>query len=278
MRKYLVLLLLLLSGPAWSSQIIVGLRSDNLVSWSVWERQGSRLKHYQVLYNKGPEPLDIEIRLRRFALEESSLTDLGARKTLYHLRVPSQQVTRLKYPKGLADHEYAEYFENGQGIGLLPASVRQPSGAALRNEYHFYTDQGLDGHQLGYWVAFKTLNTPPAQVALTAANAFYTPDALLKEEYHFVKLYPFAEITYPSLGTLDSLAATDAAIARFDQAHPSAVLAVGSGIAAPGFSLFAIYLERVEDGFIYDESKRRIPHKSYGHDVVFLPVFPSWPR
>jgi hypothetical protein len=45
----LLLLLLLLPFSGWASQIVVGLRSDNLVSWSVWERQGNSLKHFLLL-------------------------------------------------------------------------------------------------------------------------------------------------------------------------------------------------------------------------------------
>lgn len=52
MKKVLFLLLLVLHTPAWGSQIVVGLRSDNLVSWSVWEPKGGTLKHYLLLYNK----------------------------------------------------------------------------------------------------------------------------------------------------------------------------------------------------------------------------------
>jgi hypothetical protein len=248
------------------------------VSWSVWERQGSQLKHYLVLYNKGQEPLDIRIKLRRFALESSSLTDLGVSKTLYRIQVPSQQLKRLKYPKALADHEYTEYFENGQRIGLLPATVQRPSATVLRDDYRFYTDQGLDAHLLGYWVGLRALDSPPTQLVLTAANSFYPPSRFLKEEYHFVKLYPFSENSYPLPGTLDSLAATGAAVTRFDLAHPSAVLPVGPGIAGAGFSRFTIYLERVEDGFMYDEAKRLVPNKAFGGNLAFIPVFPSWPR
>jgi hypothetical protein len=53
---------------------------------------------------------------------------------------------------------------------------------------------------------------------------------------------------------------------------------VGPGIAGAGFSRFTIYLERVEDGFMYDEAKRLVPNKAFGGNLAFIPVFPSWPR
>jgi len=270
---------LLLSGlsclPARASQIVVGLRSDNLVSWSIWKRQGAGLKHYLLLYNKGSQAVEVALQLRRFASGGSRFTDVSPHTALAHRRLAAGQLVWLPYPKKLGGRDYAEYFENGASIGLLPGNAGWPPKAVVNEQFQFYANQGADARWLGYWLALDSIHALPRRLAFTAEHRFPAPDEMLKEEYHLLKLYPdFKGAPYPRAGVLDSLAATDASITRFDPAHPSAVVPVPAALATAGFSFFVVYIEQVSDGYNYDEAKHLVPNKTINSTIGFIPVFP----
>ena len=278
MKKYL-LLLLLLPFSGWASQIVVGLQSDNLISWSVWERQGHSLKHYLLLYNQGAANLDVTIKLLRFSSNGSQFTKIASNKTLHHAHLAAHQLVRLKYPATESAHDYAEYFESGKSIGVLPLSGSQPTAAIRQASHRFYSNQGANSGESSFWMAFDSIYSPPAQIEFTAAHAFYPPDELLKEDYHLVKLYPAFKGTYPPPGTLDSLAArADTTVFKFSNARRSAVLPVRAGLRTPGgAALLAVYTEWVSDGYRYDEQKHLVPYKSVGGSVQFVPLFSRQP-
>ena len=270
-----LLLLVLLQLPVRASQIVVGLRSNNLVTWSLWKRQGLGLKHYLLLYNKGPQAIDIALKLRRFASDGSHFTDVSPHTALGHRRLAAGQLVWLPYPKKLEGRDLAEYFENGASIGLLPGSVGWPPKTVISKQFRFYANQGADARWLGYWLALDSIQALPRRLTFTAEHRFPVPDETLKEKYHLLKLYPDPKgAPWPQTGALDSLAAYDASITRFDQAHPSAVVPVPAALAAPGFSYFVVYIERVEDVYSYDEARRLVPNKIINGTIGFIPVFP----
>ena len=283
MKRYLLLLsaLVLLQFSAAASQIVVGLRSDNLISWSIWKREGFGLKHYLLLFNKGPQTVEIKLTLRRFASDGSRFTDVSPHTPLAHRRLAAGQLAWLPYPKQLEGRDYAEYFEIGASIGLLPGSTGWPPKAVLKKQFRFYANQGADARWLGYWLALDSVQALPRRIALTAVRRFPIPNEIVKEEYHLVKLFPdfkFEGAPWPQAGALDSLAATDATITRFDRTHSSAVVSLPTALSVPGFSYFTLYIERVNDGYHYDEARHLVPDKSFGSTIGFIPVFPRATR
>ena len=191
MKKHLLLLLLLLLpffGRA--SQIVVGLHSNNLISWNVWERQGNSLKHYLLLYNKGAAGLDVTVKLLRFSANGSQFIAMATNKTLHQAYLGPRQLVRLKYPAKASAHDLAEYFENGQRVGVLPISVGRPPAAVLNSSRPFYSNQGVNSGEGSFWMAFESIYSPPRQIELTAAHSFNPPGDELKEEYRLVKFYP----------------------------------------------------------------------------------------
>ena len=278
MKKYL-LLLLLLPFYGRASQIVVGLRSDNLVSWNLWERQGNSLKHYLLLYNQGAAGTDVTIKLLRFASNGSQFTRIATNKTLHRAYLAPHQLVRLKYPASKSAHDCAEYFENGQSVGVLPISVSRPPASVLKSYRQFYSNQGANSGESSFWMAFESIYTPSRQIEFTAAHGFYPPDAMLKEEYLLVKLYPAFKGAYPPSGTLDSLAArADTTVFKFSDARRSAVLPVGAGLGAAGsLVMLAVYTEQVSDGYLYDEQKHLVPNKSVGGSIKFVPLFSQPP-
>ena len=280
MKKYLLLLLLLLPFSGRASQIVVGLRSDNIISWSVWERQGNSLKHYLLLYNRGAAGLAITVRLRRFSSDGSRFTEIATNKTLHRAYLAPHQLVRLKYPAKASAQGYAEYFENGKSVGLLPISVERPPADVLNSARPFFSNQGANSSGGSFWMVFESIYSPPRQIDFTAAHGFSAPSDLLKEEYLLVKFYPAFLALYPHSGTLDSLAArADTTVFRFGQARRSAVLPVGTGWEVPGgLAVLGVYTEQVSDGYSYDEQKRLVPDKQVaGGSVTFVPLFSQPP-
>ena len=279
MKRYLLLLLLLpFSGRA--SQIVVGLRSDNLISWGVWERQGNSLKYFLLLYNRGATGLDITVKLLRFSSDGSRFTTIATNKTLHRTYLAPHQLVRLKYPAKASVRDLAEYFENGKSVGVLPISVGRPPAAVLKSSRPFYSNQGANSGEGYFWMAFESIYSPPRQIEFTTAHGFSPPNDMLKEEYLLVKFYPAFMALYPQSGTLDSLAArADTTVFKFSNARRSAVLPVGAGWEVPGgLAMLGVYTEQVSDGYSYDEQKHLVPGKSMGGgSVQFVPLFSQQP-
>ena len=279
MKKHLLLLLMLLPFSGRASQIVVGLRSDNIISWSVWERQGNSLKHYLLLYNRGIAGLDITVKLFRFSSDGSRFTTIATNKTLHRTYLAPHQLVRLKYPAKASAHDLAEYFENGKSVGVLPIAVDRPPAAVLNSSRNFYSNQGANSVEGSFWMAFKSIYSPPRQIEFTAAHGFSPPSDMLKEEYLLVKFYPAFMALYPKSGTLDSLAArADTTVFKFSQVRRSAVLPVGTGWEVPGgLAVLGVYTDQISDGYSYDEQKHLVPDKSVGGSVKFVPLFSQPP-
>jgi hypothetical protein len=280
--KYLLVLLLLGLRPALASQIVVGLRSDNLISWGVWEREGTTLKHYLLLYNKSAQPLDVSIREKRFQPVGTSFTAGTTHKRLFSRKLAPGQWVRLRYPESRAKSAYLEYFEHNVSVGLLPLSAKRPDAAALASPaYRYYTNEGASSGELRYWLAFNSLEAPPAHLRLTvSADEFRQPARRGEEAYGLVRLYPSVAAAPHQPGTLDSLFVTGRVpdIARLDSAHQMVLLPAQA--TAPGSqpAMLVLLTENVETYFRYNEQRQLVPDKSVGGALYFLPFFPSAPH
>lgn len=284
MKKYLLALLLLGQLPALASQIVVGLRSDNLISWGVWEREGATLQHYLLLYNKSAQPLDVIIREKRFQAAGTSFTTGPTQRRLARQKLAPQQWVRLRYPESRAGLAFLEYFEHNVSVGLLPLNAHRPDAAALAGAaYRFYTNEGANSGELRYWLAFNALDAPPAQLRLTAAASEFrrlAPFRRGEEAYGLVRLYPSAAATPSQPGTLDSLftAGPDPTIARLDSAHQAVLVPAGASGPAGQFAMLVLLTENVEKYFRYNEQRQLVPAKSVGGAKYFLQFFSASPH
>jgi hypothetical protein len=283
MKRILFILLMLGQLPALASQIVVGLRSDNLLSWGVWEREGTRLKHYLLLYNKGSQPLTVTIREQRFRPAGSNFADVGTHKLLHRTQLKAQQLVRLRYPASRGKLDFMEYFENGASIGLLPINARRPDAVALGGvAYRFYTSEGANSDGMSYWLAFNSLYSPPTHLQLTAEPTEPRAAGLRRgeEEYGLVKLYAPNAATPTRPGTLDSLFTTgvDPTIARLDNAQRSATLTVRSETIPAQLTMLVLHTENVSKFFRYNEQRQLVEDKAVGGAQYFFPLFPRKPN
>jgi hypothetical protein len=283
MKKYLLVLLLLGLRPALASQIVVGLRSDNLISWGVWAREGTTLTHYLLLYNKSAQPLAVTIREKRFQAAGTGFTGTGTHKRLFSSKLSPGQWVRVRYPESRAKSAWLEYFEHNVSVGLLPLNASRPDAAALAGAaYRYYTNEAANARVAGYWLAFNALDAPPAHLRLTvAADEFPQPSPGHSEEtYGLVRLYPAAAAAPRQPGTLDSLFSTGqgANIARLDKAHQAVQLPVEAAPPASQPAMLLLLAENVYKYFRYNEQRQLVPDKSVGGALYFLPFFPSRPR
>lgn len=284
MKKYLLALLLLGQLPTAASQIVVGLRSDNLISWDVWEREGATLQHYLLLYNKSAQPLNVTIREKRFRAVGTSFTASRTNRRLVSQKLVPRQWVRLHYPDSRAGLAFLEYFEHNVSIGLLPLNARRPDAAALAGTaFRFYTNDAANAGELRYWLAFNALDTTPAQLRLTMVATEFrdtTPFRRGEEAYGLVRLYLPTAPTPSQPGTLDSLftAGLDPAIARLDSAHQVVLVRVGATAPVNQPAMLVLLTEDIEKYFRYDEQRQLVLGKSLGGAKYFLPFFPSGPR
>ncbi|RZK15576.1 MAG: hypothetical protein EOO56_22545 [Hymenobacter sp.] len=280
MRKALLLVFLLGQLPALATQIVVGLRSDNIISWGVWEREGTSLKHYLLLYNNSSQPLSLVIR----EWDSQAVSPVpGKSKKLYQSQLLAKQLVRLRYPKTRAKVGYLEYFENAVSVGVLPSNLSRPDAAALSGEtYRYYTNEGSNSHSLTYWLAFNSLVTPPAQLRLTAATAFptFTPHRRGEEAYCLVKLYPSYAAAPRQPGALDSLLAAgpDPTIGRLDSARQAVVVPASFRFLPMPLPVLVVLIETVEHSFRYNEQRQLVPDKSVSGVRCLLPFFPPLPN
>lgn len=285
MKNYLIGLLLLglELRPALASQIVTGLRSDNLISWGVWERDGTTLRHYLLLYNKSAQPLAITIREKRFRAVGTGFDDTGTHKRLVSTKLAPGQWVRLRYPESRTKSAWLEYFEHDVSIGLLPLNASRPDAAALAGAaYRYYTNEAANTSGLRYWLAFNSLDAPPAHLRLTAAAAEFRQPAARKgeEAYGLVRLYPAVAAAPRQPGTLDSLllAGQGTGIARLDSAHQTVLLPVATGAPTGQPAMLVLLTENVEKYLRYNEQRQLVPDKSVGGALYFLPFFPSRPH
>lgn len=284
MKKYLFALLLLGQLPALASQIVLGLRSDNLISWDVWAREGTTLRHYLLLYNKSAQPLNVTIREQRFPAAGPAAATGSSPRRLARQELAPRQWLRLRYPKSRAGLAYLEYFEQNVSIGLLPLNAHRPDAATLAGPpYHYYTNSAANASELRYWLAFNALDTPPAQLRLTAVATELrgsVPFRRGQEAYGLVRLYPPTVATPKQPGTLDSLftAGCDPAIVRLDSTHRSALLPATPTAPAGQPAMLVLLTENVEKYLRYNEQRQLVPDKALGGARYFLPFFPSEPR
>lgn len=286
MRKVLLLLFLLGQLPALASQVVVGLHSDKLISWGVWEREGTTLTHYLLLYNKSSQPLHLVIREWNSEAASSAHRAAGKLKILHRSKLPAQQVVRLPYPKTRAKAGFMEYFEDNASVGVLPSNTDRPDAAALRGEtYRYYTNEGANsgGLHCCYWLAFNALDAPPAQVRLVATPAAFAwsgPRRRGEESYSLVKAYGSYEDAPRQSGTLDSLVAAgpDPTIGRVDSAH-QAVLVPASVRRLPAQQpVLVLTIERTERFFRYNEQRQQVLGQSVSGAMYLLPFFPPLPH
>lgn len=126
MKQSFFLLLLLLPLAARASQIVVGLRSDNLVAWSLWERAGKERKQYLLVQNKSPQEVALTIRLKRFIPMGPGFKEVKTTTVFHTLRLAGHQVVRLPHPQAATQHDYLEFVENHTSIGLLTFNTPPP--------------------------------------------------------------------------------------------------------------------------------------------------------
>lgn len=285
MRKVLLLLFLLGQLPALASQIVVGLRSDKLISWGVWEREGTTLEHYLLLYNKSSQPLNLVIREWNSEAASPARCAVSKLKSLYRSKLPTKQLVRLRYPK-LRANGFMEYLEDNASVGVLPSNTDRPDAAVLRGEaYRYYTNEGANsgGLRYCYWLAFNALDAPPAQVRLVATPAAFSwsgPRRRGEESYSLAKAYGSYEAAPRHSGTLDSLVAAgpDPTIGRVDSAHQTVLVPAGVRFLPAQLPVLVLTIERTERFFRYNEQRQQVLGQSVSGATYLLPFFPPLPH
>ncbi|UOQ72008.1 hypothetical protein [Hymenobacter cellulosilyticus] len=269
MRIYLVVLLFLFQLPARASQIVVGIWSKNFLAWDVWEQQMPKLTHRLLLYNQVAREVALEIRLLRFKEKNTQFITVPTHKVLLRVKLQPGQLAQFKYPKQGTGHDYMEFFENGQRVGIQEINAAQPPATVLRPDFRYYTANSANFGQLGYWLALESLyqQPGPARLALTIPKGY-------DEAYQLVKVTAGMDTLSPRSSNLDSLRITDAAIVRLDNQSWGAVLPRPALPESAAPALFTLETQYMSNSYYYDEQKVKHPRlESSGGARRFIPVF-----
>ncbi|PJJ48004.1 hypothetical protein [Hymenobacter chitinivorans] len=269
MRHFLLVILLVLQLPARASQIAVGIWSKNFLAWDVWEQQPSRLMHQMLLYNKASHEVALEVRLLRFREVNTQFETVPTSKVLFRVKLQPGQLQQLKYPKQGTGHDYMEFFENGQRVGVQELNGTPPPAAAVQPDFRFYSASSANSGQLGYWLALESLYQQPGAARL----ALFIPKGY-DEEYQLVRITAGQDTLGSHLPNLDSLRVIDASIIRLDNQNRRAVVPRPALPVSAAPALFTLETQYMSNSYYYDEQKVRHPRlESGGGARRFIPVF-----
>ncbi|UOQ52760.1 hypothetical protein [Hymenobacter cellulosivorans] len=260
---------MLLQLPTRASQIVVGIWSKNFLVWDVWEQQTPKLTHRLLLYNQAAREVALEIRLLRFREVNYQFVTVPTHKVLLQVRLQPGQLAQFKYPKQGTGHDYMEFFENGQRVGIQEINAAQPAATFLRPDFRYYTATSANSGQLGYWLALESLyqQPGPAHLALTIRKGY-------DEEYQLVKVSAGQDTLSRRARNLDSLRVTDSSIIRLDNQSRQATVSRPALAESAAPAMFTLETQYMSNSYYYDEQKVRHPRlESSGGARHFIPVF-----
>ncbi len=164
MKKILIVLLFLFSLKAHASQLLIGLFSENIVAWNIWEYKDGVLQHHLLLFNKGKSARELQIKQKSFKAKDTSFEVVPTDVTFHQLSLDPGQLVKVAYPQRTDEARFMEFFENRESIGMLEIREEEPAKAFVDKKYGFYSNEGINSGPLGYWVKLKSIHDPKTEV------------------------------------------------------------------------------------------------------------------
>lgn len=166
MKKILPLLLLLLvSLKSYSSQLAIGLISENLVAWNVWEYKHGELKQHLLLFNQSKKEIAVTIKEKRYYDNGITFKDISTDTTFHELALAAGKLVKVPYPQSTGKMVFMEFLEDGEKIGLLEINPAHPPKAFVQKKYGYYSSEGINSGLLGFWVKLTSIYDPNATIS-----------------------------------------------------------------------------------------------------------------
>ncbi len=235
-----------------SAEIPVGLTSNNIFTWSVWENDKGVLKHYLYIYNKTKKEIKLQIKLKKF---KPNGEEMNVDKEIYKTFLAPTRITKLDYPTTTDKLSYMNFFEDGKTVGVIAFNMEEPQRSFVDNKFRFYTNAGVNASKGSVWMRIESIYNVNSEIGFTTLIKNDTDVFLLK----ITDANTGDANSY--LGKLDSLKQTDATILKLEQAGNQKSGKLKGDLGAEKFTFIPIVIETVQNG------------KKAGEQIIQLPLF-----
>lgn len=238
--KYLFLFFIAISIQSSAAQLTLGLTSENIYAWSVWENDKGVLKHYLYVYNKSKKELKLQIKLKKYKPDLSD--EVKVDKEIYKTILAPTRVTKLDYPANSDKTSFMNFLEDGKSVGILPFNMEEPLRSFVDNKYKYYSNDVIHRMKAGLWMRFVSVNDPLTEMSIST-NLKNPNEAV------FVKIVnPKTEDEKKYQVKLDSLQQTDKTILKLDAGTPLQTVKLQGDFGPNKYVFFPIYLQYVQNG------------------------------
>jgi hypothetical protein len=241
MKKYVILLLIIFQLKSFASQVPVGLTSNNVFTWSMWENDKGQLKHFLYLNNKSQKEVKIQIKLKKYKSVGTGFEEIKADKEIHKVFLPPNRITKIDYPINADKMSFMEFVEDGKSIGLLSFNMEEPQRSFVDNKYKYYTNAGTNGSKTGAWIRIVNVYDPHTELSImsTIKNA---------TDICFMKIVNSGGTATQLPAQLDSLQASDKSILKFDQVNNLYTVKLQGDFGKEKYVLFPVLIELLQNG------------------------------
>jgi hypothetical protein len=241
MKKYVILFLIIFQLKSFAGQIALGLTSNNVFTWSIWENDKGQLKHFLYLNNTAQKEVKIQIKLKKYKNAGNDFEEVKTDKEIYKVFLPPNRVTKIDYPINIDKMCFMDFFEDGKSIGLLSFNMEEPQRSFVDNRYKYYTNAGTSGAKIGAWMRIVNIYDPHTEVSImsTIKNA---------SDICFVKIMNAGGPVPQLSASLDSLQASDKSILKFDQVNNLYTVKLQGDFGKDKCVVFPVQIELIQNG------------------------------
>lgn len=242
MKNYILLFLISVTVKTFAGQIPVGITSDNIFTWGVWENDKGVLKHYLYVYNKTKKEVKLQIKLKKYKPSGNDFEEVKMDKEIYKTVLAPTRVTKLDYPASSDRMSYMNFFEDGKSVGVIPFNMEEPLRSFVDNKYKYYSNDMINKVKAGLWMRFVSINDPLTE--MTISTNLKNPN-----EAVFIKVInPKNEDEKKYQAKLDSLQQTDKTILKLDASTPAQTVKLQGDFGSNKFIIFPTSIQYVQNG------------------------------
>ena len=250
LKKYLILFLLAITIKIQAGSVPVGLTSDNIFAWSVWENDKGVLKHYLYVFNKTKKEIKLQIKLKKFKPAGKEFKEIKMDKEIYKTFLAPSRITKLDYPASSDRMSYMGFVEDGKPVGILSFNLEEPLRASMENKYKFYSNEGITS-KLPFWIGFESIYDAKTEIKILN-NSKNTGALFVK----FTKS-PNEETLFKTKA--DSLQALDKSIQKLDQTAPNQTVRLQGNLGQDKFVFIPLTIVQMENGKVISAADNQIP-------------------
>jgi hypothetical protein len=251
MKKILLISILFYGLNSYSSQIAIGLVTDDIIAWNIWEYNNGKLKQYLILYNKDFKRRDIEIKLIRFKEVGSNFEVVKTNITFYQISLKPNQFLKLKYPKKIERLDFMNFFDSHKNIGLMSINSNRPKESFVQKKYGYYSNESINSGNLGYWVRIESIFDPESEIS-------FESKLRRKGDVQLIKIIDDLESFVNQNVYLTDLKSTDNSIIELNSRKTRASTKLRTVKLEKGIILITISMNYIEQGNLISISNSRI--------------------